>query len=109
MLWGQHRLDADRHPDPDKTFHFDADLDPDIHMLDIRIFLLLFTAELVCIFLVSIIGVIIFNILDNMGKFSLQKVYPSLSLHLIEMDPDPDWQAVDAVNNEAPETSHTLE
>jgi hypothetical protein len=43
----QSRLDADRHPDPDKTFHFDADLDPDIHMLDIRIFLLSFTAELV--------------------------------------------------------------
>jgi hypothetical protein len=108
VLWGQHRLDADRHPDPDQTFHFDVDPDPDIHLLEIRIFLLLFTAELVYIFFVSIIGVIIFNILDNMGKFSVKKKY-SLSLHLIEINPYPDWQAPDADKNEAPETSHTLE
>jgi hypothetical protein len=43
-----------------------------------------------------------------MGKFSVKKKY-SLSLHLIEINPYPDWQAPDADKNEAPETSHTLE
>ncbi len=68
----RHRFDAD--PEPDSTFHFDADPDPDPDPTKFYLFwinrqiLSLFTA--VPVFLVSIIGVIIFNIKDSTFKLS---------------------------------------
>jgi hypothetical protein len=39
----------------------------------------------------SVIGVIIFSIVDSIGIETFgEKVYSSLSLHLVEMDTDPD-------------------
>ncbi len=67
----RHCLDAD----PDTTFHFDAYPDPApnfTHHEKSELFLLLFkAARLHCfIFLVSVIVIIIFNILDSILKLS---------------------------------------
>jgi hypothetical protein len=81
----QHRCaadpDPDSDPDPDPAFHFEADQyrdpDPDptsnYQKLENHKFLLLFTATpvyIVCIFLISVKGVIIFRIFDRILKFS---------------------------------------
>jgi hypothetical protein len=60
-----HRFDADPFPDP--TFYFDADPDPDPYPDPTQSFSHMFTAaSLHCFdFLVSVIGVIVFNILDR--------------------------------------------
>ncbi len=77
MLWMGigHCFDAD--PDPDPTYHFNADPDPDqdpeqdpslsfTHVGKSVQTFIHSSASLYCfIFLVSVIGVIIFNILDN--------------------------------------------
>ncbi len=78
----RHRFGADPDADPDPTFHFDAGPDPDPTTLS-------FThvgksknsfhsnASLYCfIFLVSVIGVIMFNIMNNIFSF----------LYFVEMD-----------------------
>jgi hypothetical protein len=64
------RFDADPFPDPDPTFHFDAD--PDLDPTDLRmmgksyIFYIIHSSTRLhgFIFLISDVGVIIFNILD---------------------------------------------
>jgi hypothetical protein len=76
----RHRFGADPDGDPDPTFHFDADPDPDTKSNPDPTLIFthvgksenVFTAIscLHCfIFLVSVIGVIMFNILDSKLKF----------------------------------------
>ncbi len=82
--------------DPDPTFHFydDKDLDPDptpyfIYMLE-NLNLYQFTAVPVYVvlsFLVSVMGVIIFDILDSIAKSSGGKYSFSV---LMDQDPDSD-------------------
>jgi hypothetical protein len=56
--------------------------------IQVRKCFLIYSQQLHCfIFLVSIIGVIIFNSLDTILKFSANKC--GLTLHLVEVDPDP--------------------
>ncbi len=85
MDW--HRFYAD----PDSTFHFDPDPDPNqdpdstpvLHVLENQNFLdfIHSSARLNCfIFLVSVIGIISFNILDSILKFSVKSY--SLAVHL---------------------------
>jgi hypothetical protein len=84
-------LDADPDEEPDPA--------PRLHNIGtswkIRFF---FYSQHCLIFLVSVIGVTIFNILNNKFKFSRHKY--CLALHLVEMDtnpgPEPNQQAFDA-------------
>jgi hypothetical protein len=98
-------------PDPDPTFHLDADPDQDpdpaprLHYTHVRKSdfykkkIISSSTSYCCFsFLVSVKGVIIFNILHRILKFSGLKF--SLALHLVEMDtnqgPEQDRQALDA-------------
>jgi hypothetical protein len=60
--------------------------------------LFIFTAVLVYIVLSFLPGAIILSILESFLKFSGKKIWYSFSLHLVEMDKDPDLdlQALDA-------------
>ncbi len=82
--------------DPDPTFHFDAHPDPDPESLSQVRKSEISNASLLCfIYLISVIAVILFITLDSVLKFYGKK--HSLSLHLVEMetDPDPFRQALD--------------
>ncbi len=82
----RHQNDAD--PDPDPTFHFDVQILILSYVGKLYICFTFIHSSLHCfICLVSIMGVIIFNILESILKFSDRKY--SLALHLVEMDPDP--------------------
>jgi hypothetical protein len=94
--------------DPDLTFHCDANPDPDpgpnpcfthAEKSEKKFTLIHSCVSLYSfIFLASVIGVIVFHILDSILKFSVKKY--SLTLHLVEIDTDPDpasdQQALDA-------------
>ncbi len=86
----RHRLDTD--PDPDRLYILTIRiriLPRVLHMLENHnIFLL--TQFILFFFLFSVMGVIIFNILDSKLKFSENKF--SLALHLTEMNTDPEPQ-----------------
>ncbi len=76
----------------DPTFSFDAYPDPDptptFFTVWKIVFFSFFTLLHCFIFLVSIVGVAIFNILYSKLKV-IKKLYNS-ALHLVEVDPDPD-------------------
>ncbi len=89
---GRRRFDVD--PDSDPNLHLDADpdLDPTSSFTQAEnpkfVTTFIHAMSVYIVILISVQGVKIFNILDNILKFSGKKY--SLSLHLLEMDTDPD-------------------
>jgi hypothetical protein len=82
---------------PDPTFHFDADPDPDptlgSPLLENQEFIFIFiysSANLNCfIFLASVIGIIISNIMESKLKFSGKNSRSASPFVAIDTDPDP--------------------
>ncbi len=103
LLYDLHRSHAG--PDPDMTFHFfyaDPDSDRTLRFTHVEKFFFYIhsrACQHCIIFLVGVLGVIIFIILNSILKFSGQnyivQLFWTFRWNGYQYPPDPDWQAMD--------------